>query len=232
MAAKPEFRKYWQVNTLNPPEETEDGVILRNSALGKAGTVDVRMLRPKPGKRTVEILSGDDVHTVFGHAFTPPKPDRPEANGHRVMFSPSEPRNEDEFLTVMLMSDGQAEKPAIAVTEHSDAFILTVGDRTVVLSRSGDAIDEAIEVRIKGTGKNQLILAGLAPGAWSVRAKGGNGRLNVDILPKKNTAFLTLSAGSYTIAPGHIADAPKHAEETDLVPQKARAFETIGKDKN
>ena len=232
VAAKPEFRKYWQVNTLNPPEATEDGVILRNSALGMAGTVDVRMFRPEPGKRTVEILSGGDANTVFGHAFTPPKPERPEANGHRVMFSPSEPRSEDEFLTVMLMSDGQAEKPPIAVTEQSDAFVVTIGDRTVVISRSGDAIEKAIEVGIRGTGKNQMILAGLAPGAWSVEGEEGNLRLNVDILPKKNTAFLALSAGSYTIAPGDIAYAPKYAEETDLAPRKTRSYGTSGKDKN
>ena len=219
VAADAKFKKYWQVNTLNPPETTEEGVILRNSALGTTGTVDVRMLRPKPGERTVEILSGEDAYTVFGHAFTPPKPDRPEANGHRIMFSPSEPRNANEFLTVMLMSDGRAEKPPVAVAEQKETFVVTVGNRTVVLSRSGDTIEKPVDVEIKGGGKSQLILTGLAAGAWNVQAEDGGVRLNVDIRPKKNTAFLVLSAGTYTIAPGHLADAPKHAAKTDLIPR-------------
>ena len=48
--ARPEFKKYWQVNTLNPPEKTADGVILRNSALGLSGKVSVCMLRPEGGR--------------------------------------------------------------------------------------------------------------------------------------------------------------------------------------
>ena len=37
---------------------------------------------------TFQVLSGKEANSVFGQVFTPPKPDRPEANGHRVMFSP------------------------------------------------------------------------------------------------------------------------------------------------
>ena len=222
VAADPKFKKYWQVNTLTPPKTTEDGVILHNSVSGRTGTVDVRMLRPEPGKRTVEILSGKDANSVFGHVFTPPKPDRPEANGHRVMFSPSEPRKKDEFLTVMLMSDGKAEKPRVSLTEQGDAFVVTVGDRTVVLSRSGAAIEKPVEVEVGGAGKGQLILTGPAPGAWNIQGQDSSVRLNVDIAPKKNTAFFVLPAGSYTIAQGRIAGAPRHDAPTHFVPGGAR----------
>ena len=44
------------------------------------------MLRPTPDKRVLQVLSGKDANSVFGQFFAPPKPDRPEANGHRVMF--------------------------------------------------------------------------------------------------------------------------------------------------
>jgi len=82
--ARPEFKKYWQINTLNPPERTADGVLLRNSALGLSGTVSVRMLRPQADQRVVEILSGAAVQQRFwatvSHRPSQPKP-KPMATG-------------------------------------------------------------------------------------------------------------------------------------------------------
>ena len=64
----PEFRKYWQVNTLNPPETTVDGVILTNSSDDVTGKVVLRMLRPKAGERNLQVMSGKDANSVFGQS--------------------------------------------------------------------------------------------------------------------------------------------------------------------
>ncbi|MDZ7619543.1 MAG: hypothetical protein U1E05_21290, partial [Patescibacteria group bacterium] len=114
--AKPEVTKYWQVNTLQPPEATPDGVILTNEAFGLTGKVDVCMFRPVPAERNTEILSGKEAYSVFGEYFTPPKPDRPEANGHRVMFTPKEKRENDVFLTILGMREEPASPLPVDVT--------------------------------------------------------------------------------------------------------------------
>lgn len=62
-------------------------------------------------------------------SFTPPKPDRPEANGHRVMFSPAKERSNDVFLTVMTKCDEQEEQLPVDLVELPQAFVVTLADR-------------------------------------------------------------------------------------------------------
>ena len=108
--------------------------------------------------------------------------------------------------------------------EQPRAFILSIADRTVVLSRSGNPIREPIDVHVRGDAANQLILTGLSAGAWNVRAKDGSVRSNIDVLPRRNTAFLVVPAGDYTVTPGRIDGAPDYAAATHPVPRKARAL--------
>ena len=205
--ARPDFRKYWQVNTLNPPEKTADGVLLRNSALGLRGKVGVRMLRPKADQREVEVLSGAAVHTVFGQSFTPPDPTKPEANGYRIMFSPKTAQASDVFLTVMQMSDENAAEPAVALAETPATFALTLSDRVVVLSKNGRLIEQSFPVDVPAGGNYQLLLAGLAPGPWSIRGQDGKFQFKVRVETGKNTAFVVAPGGRFTVQPETTAGA-------------------------
>lgn len=210
--AKPEFKKYWQVNTLNPPEQTADGVILRNSDLGSSGRVSVRMLRPKAEERQIEILilSGAAAHTVFGQQFTPPDPSRPEANGHRVLFSPKTARAADVFLSVMLMSDDNAPELPVALTETPAAFVLGLADRIVVLSRTGRLIAHPLSLSLPAGRDHQVLLTGLAPGNWTVCAQDGKLRFDVRVEAGRNTALVVAPGGVYTVQPEAIPPALSH----------------------
>jgi heparin/heparan-sulfate lyase len=216
--ARPEFRKYWQVNSLNLPETTVDGVILRNSDLGLAGKVDLRMLRPKADERDLQILSGEDANSVFGQFFTPPKPDRPEANGHRVMFSPTKEQVNDVFLTVMSMSDEKAQELPIDLAELPDAFVLTLADRVVVLSRTGELLERALQVEVRGDESCQLLLGGLAPGAWSIRDEEGKVQFNTRVEANRNSAFFVVPGGKYTVQPEVIPGATEFRVAPDFMP--------------
>lgn len=216
--AKPEFRKYWQINALNPPERTPDGIVLRNSDLGQTGRVKVRMLLPKPADRNLEVLSGAAANSVFGQPFTPPFPDKPEARGHRVMFSPKQPRTTDTFLTVLTMAgEAPAELP-LALDDTPETFALSLAERLVVLSRTGKLLEQRFSVRVPaGTGQ-QVLLCGLAPGAWSIQGPGGKARFNASVAPGKNTIFLVLPGGDYTVQPGALAGAAEVSVPPDLAP--------------
>lgn len=222
--AKPEFRKYWQVNTLNPPETTVDGVILKNSALGLTGKVNVRMLRPSPEERNLQILSGVDANSVFGKYFTAPNPNGPKAKGHRIMFSPVKEQANDVFLTVMSMSDEEAPELLVDVMELPEAFVLTLADRVVVLSKTGKLLKQPLQVNVRNEGNCQLLLAGLAPGDWSVRGQDGKVQLNTRVDAARNTAFFLLPGGQYTIQPKAIPGAPAFQAPADFVPAPGTAF--------
>ncbi|MHB8995498.1 MAG: discoidin domain-containing protein [Armatimonadota bacterium] len=220
-AAKPEFRKYWQLNTLNPPEQTEDGVLLKNSALGLAGKVDVRMLRPEPDKRVLEILKGEDANSVFGQRFTAPMPSKPEGHGCRVMFSPITAQASDVFLTVMPMSDEKAPELPVKLAESSTTFTLTLADRVVVLSKSGKLLDGPFQVQVPRGDKYQLLLAGLAPGDWSIHSKDNKIKFNARVAPEKNTAFFIVTGGDFIVEPKAIAGASEFKAPSDLMPALA-----------
>ena len=207
--AQAEFKKYWQVNTLNLPETSLNGVILRNSAFGKQGKVNVNMLRPKATERKMQILSGKTAYSVFGQAVASPRPANPEAKGHRVLFSPIKARTNDIFLTVLSMSAEQAPELPVALVEQPDIFIITITDRVVVLSKTGKLLSKAFNLNLTSEHKQQLLLTGLAPGPWSIRNHDGKIKLNAQVKTGHNTAFVILPAGNFTITPSAIKDAAK-----------------------
>jgi len=216
--AKAEFQKYWQVNTLNPPEQTADGVVLRNRDLGRSGKVTLRMLRPTPAERRVEILSGAAANSVFGQPFTAPYPTRPEGNGHRVMFTPKTARAHDVFLAVMSISDDQARALPVSWAETSHTLAVTLSDRCVELSKTGRLIDRAFQIAVAPPGNRQLLLTGLAPGTWGIRSAGGEFLCNVCVAAGKNTAFLLVPAGSFHIQPQAIPGAPEYRPPATCMP--------------
>lgn len=199
--ARPELKKYWQVNTLNPPETTGEGVILRNSDLGLSGTVALRMLRPAPAGRQMEILSGKDANSVFGQPLDPPKPDAPQARGHRIVFSPTTRQAKDVFLTVMTMSEEGVSSLPVELSETSGTFNLSMKDRVVVLSKTGKPLKDAFDVETTANGESQLLLTGLNPGDWGIRSQDGRIRLSALVGKSRNTAFFVVPKGLYTVEP-------------------------------
>ncbi|MDP6775300.1 MAG: hypothetical protein QGI83_00885, partial [Candidatus Latescibacteria bacterium] len=185
---------------------------------GGTGKVDLRMLRPTPDERSLEILSGEDASSVFGQYYTAPKPDRPEANGHRVMISPSEPRANDVFLTVMQMSEEGVPELPVDLVELPAAFVLTLADRAVVLSRTGALLEQGFEVEVKGEGERQLLVTGLTPGAWSIRSGDGEVEYNAQVKERRNTAFFVVPAGAYAIRPEAISGAAEYEAPEDIMP--------------
>jgi heparin/heparan-sulfate lyase len=221
-SAKPEFRKYWQVNTLNPPEQTVDGVILRNRALGLAGKVSVRMLRPAADAREVEILSGAAANSVFGQAFTPPFADRPEANGHRVLFSPKAAQASTVFLTVLSMADEAAPELPVALAEGDAVFVLTLADRVVALSKTGTLLEQPFEVEVPADRADyQLLLTGLAPRVWGLRREDGKVQWNARVDAGRNSAFVVVPGGRYRVQPEALAEAAEFKAGPDLMPAPA-----------
>ena len=176
------------------------------------------MLRPGADQRDLQVMSGEEANSVFGQFFTPPKPDRPEANGHRVMFSPAKERSDDVFLTVMTMSDEHAPNLPVDLVELPEAFVVTLADRVVVLSRTGKLLELTLEVEVGGNGSCQLLLAGLAPGKWSLRDRDGNVRYNARVDAGRNTAFFVVPGGKYTVQPKAIPGATEFQAPPDFVP--------------
>jgi len=199
-AAQPDFRKYWQLTALQPPQETPDGVRLSNSSGGVTGHLDVRLLWPPRAARTMEILSGAEANSVFGQKFTPPLPQAAEAQGHRIMVAPRQPQARDRFLAVMQACDGE---PLPIVFHESEAAIsVQIADRLIVLPQSAAPASLPLEIVVPGSGSQptQVHCAGLGPGTWRMTGPDAAQR-TVTVAAGRNIACLSLSAGKYQLAP-------------------------------
>ncbi len=200
--AKPEFKKYWQLNTLQPPQLTPGGVLLNNTAFGVTGRFDICMLWPTPGERTVEVKSGTETHNVFGYAVSPPNKAQPEALGHRVLFSPKQANQHDTFLTLLQACDAATPPLPYDLSETPVSVALRIADRVVNLAKGPSPITQSFDLTVPSDGKEyKVLLAGLAPGTWSVNSSAGAPPLSAVSEPGKNTVFFLSKGGRYRINP-------------------------------
>lgn len=203
IAARPDFKKFWQLTALNPPEKTANGVRLSNACGGVTGKLDVCMLWPPAGERSLEILSGAAANSVFGKEFTPPTPGAPEANGHRMMFAWRTPSARERFLAVLQACEGA---PLTVSEEGNDTIsIVRIADRIVVLPKGCGLLVEPFDFRVPDDQRYQVVCAGVKEGAWRLSAPGAADR-DVPARPGKNTIAFEASSGAHRLVP---ADTPK-----------------------
>lgn len=222
----PSFRKVWQLNTLQPPQTTSEGVRLtsggaevgtRLGAAGKGGEaaemgsaapvgrLDVRLLAPAAPERALAILSGREAHTVAGKAYTPPNAMGPEANGHRIQFSATTPRAHDRFLAVLQACDD--EPLPVAHEIDGDVAVVRIADRVVALAQGTTPTRRAFQLNVPPRtdgAELQVLLAGLAPGTWHIDSSDAP-RLEVPVQAGRNTAHFRTPGGAFRIIP---KDAP------------------------
>ena len=196
--AKADFKKYWQINTIQPPVKNGDQLVLSNELNGHVGKTYVNMLIPAAANRTMEILSGKAANSNFDEQFDI-KSDKAEANAHRIMISPSAANQHDRFLTVFQMTEGDAAPLPIRFREYPSYYLVGLADQLVCMSTGSELVNTAIDLDIQANTK--VTLTGLKPGFWTVKGPDGKSR-NFDIRQGKNTLYFEGVAGKYSIMPG------------------------------
>lgn len=202
--ANPKFKKYWQINTHNMPETTKNGVILKNQRLDLVGKTHVEMLIPTNSKRESKILSGSNANSSFEFKYEVPGRiadlNHPEENAYRIMISPKNANEQDRFLTVFQLADGDTEPLPVSHTEISVGYVIYLSDKVVCMSKGNNLIDKNFSLKIPD-GDHQILLTGMSPGNWSVKSNNGKIKFNTVVQDGKNTVFFTAGKGEYTITP-------------------------------
>ncbi|MFG0261573.1 MAG: hypothetical protein ACF788_04205 [Novipirellula sp. JB048] len=199
--AKPEFQKFWQINTLQPPQQTEQGVILENQRGELVGKTHVSMLVPAADERQTEIFSGKKANSSFEFQYDAPPTYHPEASGHRIMISPKQPRSRDRFLTVFQMTAGDTKPLEVEFSETDESFVVSLADRVVSMNKGSLPIDAEFTIQVPGEEKRQVLLAGLKPGRWRVRSRDGEQRFSADVAAGQNTMHFVGSGGEFVVTP-------------------------------
>lgn len=202
------FKKYWQINTLNKPNIDSNGIITLKNKRGKKGEekeglVVVNILKPSVSNREIKLFSEQNSTKVFGTQYTPPFSKKPEANGTRIMISPSVPSQYDEFLTVFTMKKPNTKSLPITYTEASDhqTYHISVGRKIlVVMNKTNSFMTGKIGFTIKNN-TTKLFVSGLKTGKWAL-TKAGNSKPVSEVVVGKgtNTAYFeSLSSGYYSL---------------------------------
>ncbi|MCK0135315.1 hypothetical protein [Arenibacter sp. S6351L] len=198
----PAFKKYWQINTLNPPKEEGNSLVLTSELDGKIGKTYLDMLLPKQEDRTVKILKGKESSNVFGTEYKV-NSNWPEAEGCRIMYSPKEARRDDKFLTVFQMVDGDADALEIVYKEFGHYYLVQLADKIVCISKGKELIEEAVEIMIPEDGEvKEVIFVGLKEGFWNVTNEKYGKNYNVIVDLNKNVLSFKTLGGHCGIRPG------------------------------
>lgn len=199
---KPEFKKYWQINVHNLPEQTTNGVILHNNRGDLIGKTHVEMLIPSAADRSIQILSGADATSVFKSRYEAPALEFPEVRGHRIMISPKNAASRDRFLTVFQMTSGDTKPLPVTYLETTESYVVKLADRLVSMSNTADLIDGSFTLIVPGDKKYQIVLAGMKPGDWNIRSRSGKVNYNASVVAGRNTIFFRAEGGEFVITPG------------------------------
>jgi heparin/heparan-sulfate lyase len=172
---------------------------LWNESGGVKGRLDVALLHPAATDRTLEIVSGPEVHRVDGKLYTPPTP-----AGPRRTAIASCSRRKRRGRTTGFSRFCRPATPSRCPSSTANcraAFVVRIADRVVVLAKGTEPIREAFELAVPADGTTrQVVLAGLAPGTWQIGADGEAAR-TVVVAAGKNTATFASPGGHYRIAP-------------------------------
>lgn len=204
--AKPGFKKYWQINTLNKPEELNGNLVLRNELKGLTGKTHVNMLVPAAADRVTEVLSGKNANSTFGEQYDIVS-SKAEANAYRIMISPKKDAKRDKFLTVFQMTAGDAKPLPLDFKALEGRYQIVLADRVVSMSSGSDLLQSAFTLDIPGSGMYEIVLMGMKPGFWNVKRVDGQVNFNYSVVPGKDTISFKAGSGKYIVTPGRAYDA-------------------------
>ncbi|MBC9912591.1 hypothetical protein [Chitinophaga varians] len=195
--AQSSFKKYWQITTLQQPMPTSTGFVLHNAVKGITGKTHMQMLLPAPENRQTEILSGDSATSTFGNPYHVSSP-----AVYRVMVSPKTAQQQDRFLTVFQMARENATPLPVSYYEAAQRYVITIGNRMVVMASGSGFIDIAFDLVIPGDQPYEVVMTGLAPGFWNIEDDHGKIVATTNIAAGKNSWSFPAKAGTYKISPG------------------------------
>ncbi len=220
VTARPELKKYFQLNTLVKPVPTADGMRAVNRVTKRAGTMQVAMFRPAPEQRKLEITGGSPDQQVFGKSYRSPAPAAPEGHGYRALFSPLKPSADDLFATAITLADSGAEELPVAFAENGPALLFSLKEWVVAMPAGLARIDAPFDFTVPaGSAAAKVLLTGLADRDWTLRSADGKTVLRLKPSSRGGVRLTALASGSWRALPEASPAAPEAPVVRDEAPE-------------
>ncbi len=199
VAAKPEFKKYWLLHSMEKPQIDGARITVAPEQRGWRGKLVDEVLLPAQAEITPVGGPGKEFW-VFGENF----PNKPrgsnlkefEPGEWRVEVSPRAAAEADHFLNVMQVMDREASPLAVKRIDDGRLIGALLGDTTIFFQRDGRRTDQAVTLRSQGA---RFLVTDLAEGTWRVSRDGAALDPPLQVSAESGTLWFEGPPGSYTL---------------------------------
>lgn len=174
-----EFKKHWLLHSIEQPQVSENGIIIKRTKDGDSGMLSNTVLLPAKENLDMQVIGGKGKEfwvngTNYANAPQAGRPDpRNERGEWRVEVSPSAPANEDYFLNVIQVADNNCnELHKASLLKGENLVGAVIADRIVTFSKDGETINGKAEMDVQGNGTFKFVMTDMKPGTWQVKKDG------------------------------------------------------------
>ena len=179
VSKNPEFKKHWLLHSIEQPQVSENGIVIKRTKNGDSGMLSNTVLLPAKENLDMQVIGGKGKEfwvngTNYANAPQAGRPDpRNERGEWRVEVSPSAPANEDYFLNVIQVADNNCNELHKASLLRGENLVgAVIADRIVTFSKDGETINGKAEMDVQGNGTFKFVMTNMKPGTWQVKKDG------------------------------------------------------------
>ena len=179
VSKNPEFKKHWLLHSIEEPQVSENGFVIKRTKDGDSGMLSNTVLLPAKENLDMQVIGGKGKEfwvngTNYANAPQAGRPDpRNERGEWRVEVSPSAPANEDYFLNVIQVADNNCnELHKASLLKGENLVGAVIADRIVTFSKDGEQINGKAEMDVQGNGTFKFVMTNMKPGTWQVKKDG------------------------------------------------------------
>lgn len=179
VSKNPEFKKHWLLHSIERPQVSENGIVIKRTKDGDSGMLSNTVLLPAKENLDMQVIGGKGKEfwvngTNYANAPQAGRPDpRNERGEWRVEVSPSAPANEDYFLNVIQVADNNCnELHKASLLKGENLVGAVIADRIVTFSKNGETINGKAEMDVQGNGTFKFVMTDMKPGTWQVKKDG------------------------------------------------------------
>lgn len=179
VSKNPEFKKHWLLHSIEQPQVSENGIVIKRTKDGDSGMLSNTVLLPAKENLDMQVIGGKGKEfwvngTNYANAPQAGRPDpRNERGEWRVEVSPSALANEDYFLNVIQVADNNCnELHKASLLKGENLVGAVIADRIVTFSKDGETINGKAEMDVQGNGTFKFVMTDMKPGTWQVKKDG------------------------------------------------------------
>ena len=180
VSAKPEFKKQWLLHSIEKPEISNNGFVVKRTKDGDRGMLYNSVLLPEINNCEINAIGGPGKEFwVNGVNYeNKPQANRPDPRNERgewrVEISPKNHEKEDYFLNVIQVADNKCKDMHKATLLKSEKTVgVMISDRIVTFSKDSNTLSGKFNLDInKEEGTFKIVMTDMKSGTWQVKKDG------------------------------------------------------------